>query len=201
VLVIAVVLLALVIGGELAGFVVISAGSLFATVGYDVLFEVLAGGRTPGKRAVSLRVVMDGGAPVGLRASLIRNVLRLIEGTATSYIPAMISILVTRHNQRLGDLAAGTLVIREPRRPPPVPFAPAIDPAAYASWDVTGIGESELAAVRAFLARRGEIAPHARRALAAQLAGQLRPLVAGVRDGLSDEAFLEQLGAAKGARR
>ena len=67
----------------------------------------------------------------------------------------------------------------------------------YANWDVTGIGEEEAGAVRAFLERRADLRPGARRALAAQLAGQLRPLVAGVRPGLDDETFLEHLAAAK----
>src|SRR3954451_9339680 len=89
--------------GTLGATIVISAAVLFAYIVYDVAFEVRGGGRTPGKRAVGLRVVMDGGAPVGLRASLIRNVIRLFEA-ALFYLPAMISILATRSNQRLGDL-------------------------------------------------------------------------------------------------
>jgi uncharacterized RDD family membrane protein YckC len=179
--------------------VAISSGALLLVIGYDVVFEVRGGGRTPGKRAAGLRVVMDGGSPVGLRASLIRNVIRLLEGFATFYVPAMISVLVTRDNQRLGDLAAGTLVIREPKAPAAAP--PALTAAAdYESWDVTGIGEEELSVVRAFLARREALAPHARRALASELAGKLRPRVAGARSGLGDEAFLEQLAAAKARR-
>ena len=51
-------------------------------------------------------MVTDGGAPVGLRASLIRNVMRLIEGLPLLYVPAMITVLATRNNQRLGDLTA-----------------------------------------------------------------------------------------------
>src|ERR671921_273476 len=86
--------------GDLGATIVLSVGALFAYLVYDVAFEVRGGGRTPGKR------------PVGLRASLIRNVFRLFEA-ALLYAPAIVSILVTRTNQRLGDLAAGTLVIRE----------------------------------------------------------------------------------------
>ncbi len=170
-------------------------------IGYHVLFEVAGGGRTVGKRAAGLRVVMDGGAPVGLRASLIRNLMLLIEGLPLFYMPAIISALATRNNQRLGDIAAGTLVVREVKvptpqywSPPPVPHIP---PERFASWDVTAIGENESTAVRAFLQRRGELDPGARAALAAQLAGRLRPLVAGVRPGLTDETFLEHLAAAK----
>jgi uncharacterized RDD family membrane protein YckC len=184
--------------GGVAAEIVLSAGLLFAYLVYDVAFEVRGGGRTPGKRAVGLRVVRDGGGSVGLRASLIRNVIRLFEATL-AYLPAMISILATRSNQRLGDLAAGTLVVREPKagRGPVAPPRPDVPAGAYASWDATGVGEAEIAAVRSFLLRREELRPAARRTLAAQLAARMRPQVAGVRPGLDDESFLERLAAAK----
>src|SRR4051794_6964352 len=201
-IVIAVVLLGNALFGDLGAQIGLAGAALFAYVIYDVSFEVLGGGRTPGKRAVGLRVVLDGGAPVGLRASLIRNVIRLFECAMTLYIPAVVSILATRANQRLGDLAAGTLVVREPGRAEVVAAAPAEVPAeSYASWDVTGVGEAEVTAVRAFLERRGQLRPAARRELAGRLAGRLRPMVAGVRAGLDDEAFLERLAAAKASGR
>ena len=75
--------------------------------------------------------------------------------------------------------------------------APQVPPERYASWDVTAIGDNESTAVRTFLERRHQLDPGARAALAAQLAGRLRPLVAGVRPGLPDEKFLEHLAAAK----
>jgi uncharacterized RDD family membrane protein YckC len=182
--------------GGLGAAIVTSAGVLFAYLVYDVAFEVRGGGRTPGKRAVGLRVVRDGGGPVGLRASLIRNVIRLFEA-ALLYAPAVVLVIATRGNQRLGDLAAGTLVVREPkpeRAPSPLRGVPA---EAYASWDTTGVGDAELTAVRKFLQRREELRPAARRTLAAQLAARIRPQVAGVRPGLDDESFLERLTAAK----
>jgi uncharacterized RDD family membrane protein YckC len=198
--VVAVAALAFALLGEVGEAIVISAALLFAYLIYDVAFEVRGGGRTPGKRAVGLRVVLDGGGPVGLRASLIRNVLRLGEAFLF-YAPAIVSILVTRNNQRLGDLAAGTLVIRDfkAERTAPAPAAP-VPASSYASWDATGIDEAEVAAVRAFLQRREELRPAARRTLAAQLAARARPRVAGVRPGLDDESFLERLAAAKDSR-
>jgi len=184
--------------GDVAAEIVAACAFLLIIVVYNVGFEVFGGGRTIGKRATGLRVVTDGGAQVGLRASLIRNFMRLLEGVATSYIPAMISVLATRNNQRLGDLAAGTLVVRDQRTASVVaPSPPHVAPERFANWDVTGIGEQEASAVRAFLERRSALRPGARRTLAAQLAGQLRPLVAGVRPGLEDETFLEHLAAAK----
>jgi uncharacterized RDD family membrane protein YckC len=181
---------------DVGAVIVLSAGLLFAYLVYDVAFEVRGGGRTPGKRAVGLRVVRDGGGSVGLRASLIRNVIRLVEATLF-YVPAVISILATRSNQRLGDLAAGTLVVREPKAAALAPPGPTVPADAFASWDATAVGEAEIAAVRAFLQRREELRPAARRTLAAQLSRRLRPRVAGVRPGLDDETFLERLAAAK----
>jgi uncharacterized RDD family membrane protein YckC len=198
----AVVITVLILGtlaavGDVAAEIVATCAFLLIVVVYNVVFEVFGGGRTIGKRATGLRVVSDSGAQVGLRASLIRNVIRILE-FALFYVPALVSVLATKNNQRLGDLAAGTLVVRD-QRPASVvaPSAPFVAPERFASWDVTGIGEGEATAVRAFLERRGNLRPGARRALAQQLAGQLRPLVAGVRPGLDDESFLEHLAAAK----
>ena len=188
------------IAGAMASAIVATSAILVFYIGYQVLFEVAGGGRTPGKRASGLRVVTDSGGSVGLRASLIRNLMRLIEGLPLSYLPAMISVAATRNNQRLGDLLAGTIVVREPQKAPAVvagPPLPSLPVERFASWDVTAVGEAESTAVRAFLDRRADLDPGARAALAAQLAGHLRPLVAGVRPGLTDETFLEHLAAAK----
>ncbi|HEX6022696.1 MAG TPA: RDD family protein [Solirubrobacter sp.] len=198
-----ILLMAALVTAEAIAAIIASALVLVFYIGYFVLCEVAGGGRTVGMRAAGLRVVMDGGGPVGLRASLIRNLMLLIEGLPLSYAPAIVSVLATKNNQRLGDLAAGTLVVRDIKAPRPQHFAPPplppIPPERYASWDVTAIGDNETAAVRAFLERRQQLDPNARAQIAAQLAGRLRPLVAGVRPGLPDEAFLEHLAAAKSA--
>jgi uncharacterized RDD family membrane protein YckC len=185
--------------GSTLGAVIVSSSAVLLVIGYYVIFEVAGGGRTPGKRAAGVRVVMDAGEPVGLRASLIRNLIRLIEGFATLYIPAVISVLASRDNQRLGDHAAGTLVIRDRRPAAPAPYVP--PPRQYAgALDATAVSEEELAIVSSYLARRDALAPPARRALAAELAGRLRPRVAGARADQTDEQFLEQLFAAKAGR-
>jgi len=196
------------LAGGTAGFVLFSiaaGGLLLISVAYHVAFEVLASGRTPGKRWNGLRVVMDGGEPIGLRASAVRNLLRLIEGPTLFYVPAIVSILATRRNQRLGDLAAGTLVVREPRAPrrrrrkqqPALAATPALD---VADWDVSAISQDELAAIRTFLERRDAYTPAARRGLARDLAARLGAKVAGQPPGLAPEALLEGIAAAKSAR-
>jgi uncharacterized RDD family membrane protein YckC len=208
-LVLALIAVAAIAGGT-AGLVIVSiavGGLMLISVCFHVAFEVLAAGRTPGKRMNGLRVVMDGGGPVGLRASAVRNLLRLLEGPPLLYVPAVVSILATRHNQRLGDLAAGTLVVREPRPPrrrrrkksatEPTALAPTL---RLAEWDVSAITQDELAAVRSFLARRETFAPAARRGLARDLAARLGAKVAGQPPGLPAETLLEGIAAAKSAR-
>jgi uncharacterized RDD family membrane protein YckC len=192
------ILAALALGGDLAARIIAVTAVLAINVVYFVIFEVFGGGRTLGKRAAGLRVVTSGGGQVGLRASLIRNVIRLVELSVLFYALSIISVLATRNNQRLGDLAAGTLVVRDTKLGTVVaPSAPFVSPERYSSWDVTGVGDEEASAVRAFLERRADLRPGARRALAEQLAGRLRPQVAGAQHGLGDEAFLEHLAAAK----
>jgi uncharacterized RDD family membrane protein YckC len=198
------------LAGGTAGLVIVSVaagGLMLISVLFHVAFEVLAAGRTPGKRMNGLRVVMDGGEPIGVRASSVRNLLRLLEGPPLLYAPAIVAILATRRNQRLGDLAAGTLVVREPkapgrrqrRRTPAHPAAPA-EGLRLTDWDVSAITQDELAAVRSFLARRDAFAPAARRGLARDLAARLGAKVAGQPPNLPAETLLEGIAAAKSAR-
>jgi uncharacterized RDD family membrane protein YckC len=183
--------------GELGAVIASAIVILVFYIGYQVLFEVLGGGRTLGKRAAGIRVVMDGGAPVGLRASLIRNCFLLLEGLSFFYFPAIVTVLSSKNNQRIGDHAAGTLVVREAKAPTRAYPTAAVPQAHVASWDVAGVEDADATAVRTFLDRRYGFEPGPRAALAAELANKLRPLVPGVRPGLPDEAFLEHLITAK----
>ncbi|HUJ77164.1 MAG TPA: RDD family protein, partial [bacterium] len=82
--------------------------------GYYLFFEIKLRGQTPGKRALGIRVVRQGGLPLGIRHSLIRNLLRVVDSFPQPLcIVGGVSVLATRKGQRLGDLAAGTVVIRE----------------------------------------------------------------------------------------
>jgi uncharacterized RDD family membrane protein YckC len=210
-------------GGDTASQEDVSTGAAVAfavlfifalTFFYDVLFETLGTGRTPGKRLMGLRVLRAGGQPVGLRASVVRNLLRLVDGIPLSYIPGTVAILATKRNQRLGDLAAGTIVVRDPRsrggagrrlghgrRRSTAPVAPAASAVAPGTehWDVSAVTLDDLATVRRFLERRADLVPEARARLAADLASRLRPRVSGDEEA-GDEPFLEGLAAAKANR-
>ena len=78
---------------------------------YPVLFEVLRQGQTPGKRVLGLYVVHRDLSPIGWNASLIRNLLRTVDFLPAGYLLGLFSMCMTPQFQRLGDLAAGTLVI------------------------------------------------------------------------------------------
>lgn len=181
----------------------IAVGSFALIFGYHVLFETLASGRSPGKRAAGLRVVRAGGLPVRFRESAVRNIIRLIDllPPVTYGLGAGV-ILATRRNQRLGDLAAGTLVVRERRADRPATGLSLPTPAIAGAerWDVSAVTGEELVAVRRFLERRAQLDPHARARLAWDLAQRLRPKVAGAGSETTPEGFLEGLAAAKAAR-
>ena len=99
---------------ESASLTVIIFAVFFAQWGYFLLFEGLWGGRTPGKRAVGLRVIHAGGEPLSFQGSVLRNLIRVVDlQPAPSGLAGAVCILVNRRAQRLGDLVAGTIVVRD----------------------------------------------------------------------------------------
>lgn len=83
--------------------------------GYFALFEAFWHGQTPGKRIMKLRVIKDSGRQITLFESLARNLLRYVDFLPAIYLVGVITMLCNRKNKRLGDLAAGTLVVHELR--------------------------------------------------------------------------------------
>ncbi|MEM6514052.1 MAG: RDD family protein [Pseudomonadota bacterium] len=78
---------------------------------YNVLFEVFMNGATPGKRVLNLRVVNADGTPVGWSGSVVRNLIRPVDALPGVYTIGLLSVLFTANLQRLGDLAANTVVV------------------------------------------------------------------------------------------
>jgi uncharacterized RDD family membrane protein YckC len=213
------------LSGGVAG-VVFVLGAFVILLFYPILFELLNRGQTPGKRMSHLRVLRDSGAPVDLPASAIRNLMRLIDGPLLLYMPSIVSIALTKRNQRPGDIAAGTIVTREQpaaKSPRKAGGAAAAAPARKAAgsagapavaghggaasagelperWDTSAVTPHEVAAVRRFLDRRAGLERRARRELAIRLADGLRPKVTSAPADLAPERFLEELERLKRTR-
>ena len=192
-------------GGSAVVAAIATVAGFLVIFGYDVLFETFSSGRTPGKRWSGLRVVRVDGRPVTFIVSAVRNLIRLVDFLPILYAVGAVTMLITKKNQRLGDLAAGTLVVRDRRGSDTVATLTAAaagiaSPEAEATWDVSAVSSEELAALRQFLQRRTQLRPDARRRLALQLAAQLRPKVVAPLADEDAESFLVALAAIKTAR-
>lgn len=180
-----------------AGFLLLGFLILF---GYPVAQEALWRGRTVGKAALGLRVVTVEGAPVRFRHAAIRTLLGLVDFFLTSGAGAVISVLCTARNQRLGDLVAGTVVLRERTGlapPTSVVFAVPYGLESYAATlDVAALTDADHRPVRAFLMRAPSLPAAVRYDLAATLAGALATRVRPPPPpGIQPESFLACIAA------
>ncbi|TME29461.1 MAG: RDD family protein [Chloroflexi bacterium] len=155
------------------GAVLILSVALIAA--YFVLLEWLWNGQTIGKRWFGLRVITEDGSPAPFTAVLVRNLLRAADFLPAFYGIGVLVIILSPRSQRLGDLAAGTFVVRAPR--------PRVDWLSLRT--LTPLGPGRVAEtrrlpgeaqrlVREFVAREGSLAPAERAKIAALIAGRLR---------------------------
>ena len=164
--------------GETPALIIALVGLFLIVFGYPVLSETLWSGRTVGKAALGLRVRTREGAPIRFRHAAIRGALGLVDFYATSGLAATLSVLLTRDSQRLGDLAAGTLVLRE-RTPSSATsssyaFYPPPGWEAYAaSLDVAAMTPEQYGLVRGYLVRASTMTSAGRNHLALRLANPL----------------------------
>ncbi len=192
--------------GEAGGSLVLAAWALLSFAGlwgYYLAFEIFWAGQTPGKRALGLRAVREGGRPITASASAVRNLVRMIDFLPFGYGLGAVVMFADRRARRLGDLAAGTLVVREgaavsldqlaalsapalipPRAPdaPPTPLLPNLERIAAADYELA----------QDFLRRRARLGPEARARLASQLAAALRARL-GLPDSGAPEPLIEHL--------
>lgn len=159
--------------------------------GYFMFFETLWNGQTPGKRLLGIRVVRDGGYPVDFMASLIRNLIRLGEMAIGFYAISAVVAVLSPLNKRIGDLAAGTIVIRESRMESPETLLREVSEPVYAA--TAYVSGEERALIRRFLERRDDLIPQRRTVLAHQLAERVRPRLPVDLQRLADEDLLERL--------
>jgi uncharacterized RDD family membrane protein YckC len=169
-------------------------------LGYFVAFETLWNGQTPGKRVIGIRVVRDGGYPIAFMDAVIRNLVRVIESTFV-YVPSIISALLSSENKRLGDLAAGTIVVRD--RAFEVPDASrwmeGDDAVANASGlpGVDRLSDEEFSLAQRYVSRSHLLEPYAAHATAQRIAAALRPKLGAEAGALTDHDLLVRIAAAR----
>lgn len=157
---------------------------LFAILwGYYVLFEGLADGQTPGKRLLKLRAVRDGGYSVTFGASAVRNLVRLLDMQPVfTYGVAIASVILNKRGKRLGDLVAGTIVVREGLAS--LGMSPAARRAGKtpegAVPSVARLTNAEFTVLERFAERRADLSADRRAELAEQIAARVAPALAEV---------------------
>jgi uncharacterized RDD family membrane protein YckC len=141
---------------------------------YFIVLEWLWGGQTLGKRLYGLRVINGDGSPASFTAVLIRNVMRLVDFLPAFYGLGLLAIIATSRSQRLGDVAAGTYVVRAPKPRIDLVSLRTIAPSAPASLRVRGMSGELQRLVREFVARERTLAAADRRRIASGIATALR---------------------------
>src|ERR1043166_2982882 len=146
--------------------------------GYFVIFEWIWSGQTPGKRWLKLRVIREDGRPISFYEAMIRNLLRLIDFIVPPfYSIGLVSVFATERDQRVGDLVAGTVVVREREAEAPafaeVFASPVSDAALRRSFapvpfnaDLDKLTEQEITVVESFLRRRWDLKDYPRQWMA-----------------------------------
>lgn len=152
------------------------ASFVLVLVGAPIAVETLSHGRSLGKMACGLRVVRDDGGPIRFRHALVRGLIGVIEILMTFGVVACIASLVSARGRRLGDVFAGTLVVRErvPLTrtafvPPPPPWLAG----RFSELDLSAVPEGLWLAIRQYLTRMQQLDPQVGRAMAERLATDL----------------------------
>jgi uncharacterized RDD family membrane protein YckC len=177
--------------------------------GYFTLFEAFWNGQTPGKKLAKIRVIQRSGRSIGLIESMARNLVRYVDQFPFFYAIGVITMFITKQHQRLGDLAAGTLVVRD--REPETPlwgesssrtftaqiFATASIPEPHHAVTLSSLGigklaSSDLEVLESFFSRRLDMTLETRALLASRIAAAIQAKSGlEIPEGASVETFLE----------
>jgi uncharacterized RDD family membrane protein YckC len=185
--------------------------------GYFTLFEAFGNGRTPGKRVARIRVIQQSGRPIGIFESMARNFIRYVDQIPFFYAVGVVVVFATRQHQRLGDLAAGTLVVRDREQEAPLWAETGSSPVRSGTRTLTAqvfaqpatvsephsavvlspvaiarLSSSDLEVLEGFFARRLDLPLPTRQALAQRIAEAIQAKSGlEVPPGISVETFLE----------
>jgi uncharacterized RDD family membrane protein YckC len=200
------------LGAFAASFTPAQAGSWFLAAvvlglfiiyyGYFAIFESVWNGQTPGKRFIGLRVIHVSGRPVSVFEAILRNMVRVADQLPGIYAIGIISVFVTQRSQRLGDLAAGTVVVHEAvamsgdaaqftadaRRAP-----------ASTQHGALKLTAEEISVIELFVRRRQQLDVFARERAARRIAERIRERL-GITERIDDEQLIDEVGAEYKAR-
>src|SRR3984893_17921756 len=169
----------------------------FLHFGYFAFFQILWNGQTPGKRKAGIRVIKDSGRPLTPAESIARNLMRIVDWLPAYYAVGMMSAILTKENKRLGDLIAGSLVVRESSftdlkpawHTAQAPSGPALSPLG-----ADRLSQDECTLIDSFLNRRADLTPDVRFRMADEIFRRLKPkLSLPPENTLSTEKILEAL--------
>lgn len=170
--------------------------------GYFTFFEALRDGQTPGKRMMGIRVVMETGHPVGAGAAVIRNLLRTADFLPPPYMLGAILVALHPRARRLGDLVAGTVVVRDhPQVIARPQAAPLVTDRSSPALSAPRLADADFQLLGATLARLPDLAPDASQRLQAAMAVRLGSALADVDPSLDLATKLATLHQDEAARR
>ncbi|MBC7841285.1 MAG: stage II sporulation protein M [Gemmatimonadaceae bacterium] len=161
------------VGGRSWVTAVLVIGQFLILWGYFVAFEAIWDGQTPGKRLLGLRVVRNGGGGVDIGASAARNLVRFVDFLPFGYFVGMISVIANQRNQRLGDLVAGTIVVRERLLRHARPRAEASTPADDGAVVLATLDDERFALLDRFVSREATLDDASRARIAGTLVARL----------------------------
>jgi uncharacterized RDD family membrane protein YckC len=179
-------------------------GAFLLLWGYFIIYETVWSGQTPGKRGVRTRVLKTSGYPIGFGEAVVRNLIRIVDFLPFMYGIGAITMFISPRARRLGDYAAGTIVVKEAApvvlEEVKIGYAPAgfssprlgeTDPDEL-GWDLRALSDREAAVSREFLQRAGSLQSAVRQRLGGEIAHRVAHTI-GAREPLDPVQFLARV--------
>jgi uncharacterized RDD family membrane protein YckC len=169
--------------------------------GYFAVYEVAWNGQTPGKRVIGLRVIHASGRPVSVFEAILRNIVRVVDQFPGIYAIGIVAVFLSERSQRLGDLAAGTVVVHERAVVKGLDeiMRDAEPSRVDARHGASKLTQEEISVIELFLRRRHELDGYARVRTAKNIADRVRGRLE-ITSGIENEPLLEEVVAEYKAR-
>lgn len=193
--------------GSTAGLILASSLFFFLLWGYFLVFETLWSGQTPGKRALKIRVIKTSGYPIGFVDAVIRNLVRVVDFLPSLYGVGVLTMFISSQSRRLGDYAAGTIVVweRDATGMPNVAAEPTSDPLQHGlvtplgaiheeelGWNLRAVTSEDLAIVHEHLERAPQLNPAVRESIGDNIATHIASRIGAEPSG-QPQAFLRRV--------